>query len=162
VTNHSVTNHSVTNRCRPVADDSGQMMILIVGFAVIVALLITVVANATHLYQEQRNLLDVADGAATAGAQAYDEHKVYELEDDVPLSAERVETAVRDYLEAAGAAGRFDGFAVRDIATDGRIVSVTLEARVRMPFINLVSEKFRDGAPIDETASARSPLLPAR
>ena len=69
-------------------------------------------------------------------------------------------SAVRQYARDADLAGRFDGFEVVDVHTDGQTVTVRLRAVVHLPFVNLISSPFSDGYPVEADASARSPLTP--
>lgn len=142
--------------------DAGQLTILVIGFTVVVALLITVVVNASRVFLVHRALSAAADGAAVAAADALDEPRFYtgsRPPDTLPLSSAAVAAAVEDYAASAGLAERFDGFrAGGTLAPDGSTVSATCAAVVRLPFVNLVSQRYADGLPLSVTASARSPL----
>ena len=71
----------------------------------------------------------------------------------MPLGAADVETAVQTYIADAGLAGRFEQLTAAT-RTDGQTVTVTLTARVTLPFDAL---SLAPGAP-----PSRSPPPPAR
>lgn len=122
--------------------ESGQVMLLTIGVAVLALVLVLGVASVSALHLERKRLLSLADGAAAAAADALDEGAYYALspgEDRLPISDASVLAAVEDYLDSAPPAltGRFEGLAV--IAPtgtpDGRRAEVTLAAVVRPPFV---------------------------
>lgn len=154
---------SLRGRLRAVRtrSDDGQLLLLVLGYAVIAALLVTVVVNLSQAFLYRRALLAAADAAALAAANEPDLGKVYQGgAEQLPLSGEGAERAVRQYARDAQLAARFNGFRVVGVDTDGVTVTVTLAADVPMPLINLVSSEYRDGYPVDATAHATSPLLP--
>ena len=91
------------------------MLLLVIGFVVIVALLVTVVANASTAFLVRRSLSAWADGAATAAAQSVDEGAVYggRVGHALPLSAARAREAVAGYAVRNGLPGRFELLSVR-------------------------------------------------
>ncbi|NEE03302.1 pilus assembly protein TadG-related protein [Phytoactinopolyspora halotolerans] len=116
--------------------ESGQITIMIVGFAVILGLAVAVVANASHLFLQRRALASWADGAVTAAAQ-HAAHDV--LYGGVPLSSLPVSEAaareaVVDYAARHGLTGRFEEFRVAHVAVDpdARRVTVELQASVSL------------------------------
>lgn len=141
--------------------EDGQLLLLVLAYAVIAGLLITVVVNLSKAYLYRRALVAAVDGAALAAANQPDLDRLYSRGGPVlPLSEAGARSAVRQYVRDADLARRFDGFQVLDVSTDGQTVTVRLGTVARMPFINVLSSRFRDGYPIDATARARSPLLP--
>lgn len=141
--------------------EDGQLLLLVLVYALIAGLLVTVVVNVSKAYLYRRSLLAAADGAALTAANQPDLDRIYAGAGSVlPLSDAGAEAAVRQYARDADLAGRFDGFEVVDVSTDGETVTVTLGAVVRMPFVNLLSARLRGGYPLDATARARSPLTP--
>jgi hypothetical protein len=139
--------------------DDGQLVLLVLAYALIVALLVTAVVNLSKAYLYRRALLSAADGAALAAANQPDLHSVYAgTGSSLPLSRTGATTAVRRYVRQADLAERFDGFRIVDVSTDGETVAVTFGAVVAMPFANTLSDRFRLGYPLDATARARSPL----
>ncbi len=155
-------------------DDDGQLILLILAYAVIAGLLVTVVVNVSKTYLYRRSLLAAADGAAVTAANQPDLDSVYRPTSGVPGSAGPAQAgpvrlpisraaataAVDRYASDAGLDRRFDGFRVVAVTTDGDRVTVTLRAAVRMPFLNLLSSTYAGGYPVQAAASARSPLTP--
>ncbi len=118
--------------------ESGQVTILIVGLATVLAMGIAVVTDASAAYLQRQGLDNLADGAALAGAD------LGASGDDVyagGLRAGRLvvteaeaRAAVHDYLQRSRAFQRHPGLAVyvdTDPAT--RTVRVRLTAPLRLP-----------------------------
>jgi uncharacterized membrane protein len=151
------------NRLRAVRSrgDEGQLLLLVLAYAVIAGLLITVVVNLSKAYLYRRALVAAVDGAALTAANQPDLDRLYSGGAEVlPLSEVGARSAVRQYVRDADLARRFDGFQVLDVSTDGQTVTVRLGSVARMPFINVLSSNYADGYPIEATARARSPLVP--
>lgn len=149
--------HRVTGR-----GDDGQLLLLVLGYTLIAAVLVTVVVNLSSAFLTRRSLVAAADGAAIAAANQPDLRRIYSGDGSpvLPLSEEGARDAVAQYARDAGLARRFAGFRVLDVSTDGRTVAVTFGARAPMPVVNLVSRRWAAGYPLDATARATSPLLP--
>lgn len=147
----------------PRSRDEGQLLLLVLGCTLVVALLLTVVVDASRVFLAQRALSAAADAAALAGADAVDEAAFYRsgAQELVPLSGTAAREAVDGYVAAAELPSRFQDL---DVATSlgdgGTSVTVTCSARVRLPFVNVVSAGHAEGYPVSVTASARSPLRP--
>ncbi len=143
-------------------DDSGQVLVLVIGLAVIAALLVTVVVDASKAFLFRRSLSAWADGAALTAAQRISEPAVYGAGggDTLPLSQADAQAAVADYVARNDLAGRYDGFAVTGVAVapDTGTVTVGFSARVALPFVNVVSGDNAAGVPIWATAAATAPL----
>jgi uncharacterized membrane protein len=142
--------------------DGGQLILLVIGFALITALLVTVVVNASNLFLMRRSLAALADGAAVAAANGIDERALYTNGLNggrVPLSEAAAEGLVRDYLESyldqTGASDRFPQLQLVDVTTNGGVATVSLRVRMELPFINAVSEDHTRGVRIRAVASAR-------
>jgi len=143
------------------SEDDGQLILLVLAYAVIAALLVTVVVNVSKVYLNRRSLVAAADGAALSAANQPDLDAVYNGADGtLPLSPGGTDAAVRQYVRDADLATRFEGFRIVDVTTDGVTVTVTLRADVGMPFLNVVSDRYNGGYPVRATARARSPLTP--
>ena len=141
--------------------DGGQLILLVLAYAVIAALLVTLVVNVSKVYLNRRSLVAAADGAALSAANQPDLASVYDgTGATLPLSRSGTDAAVRQYAADAELADRFDGFAVAGVQTDGVTVTVTLRAAVPLPFVNLISARWTDGYPVRPVARARSPLTP--
>lgn len=119
-------------------DDAGQTSLLIVGFAVVLAMLVAVVVDASAAYLHRQGLANLADGAALAGAdggatgsdvytQGVPEHRLRQ-------QGAAARAAVEDYLRLTGARGDFPGLSY-DVAVDGDRVSVRVSAPVDLPLV---------------------------
>jgi hypothetical protein len=153
-----MTGRDIWNRLR--REDDGQLLILVLCYAVIAALLITVVVNLSKAYLYRRSLVAAADGAAIAAANVPDLPRVYTEGKVTTLPLAPSRDVVEQYADDARLNSRFDGFEVVDVTTDGQSVTVTMRATVRMPFLNLISARYDDGYPVEATATARSPFIP--
>ena len=125
--------------------DEGQLILLILAYAVIAALLVTVVVDVSKVFLYRRSLVAAADGAALSAANQPDLAAVYNgTGATLPLSRSGTEAAVRQYAADAELADRFEGFDVAGVETDGVTVTVTLRAAVPLPFVNLISSHWTD------------------
>ncbi len=141
--------------------DDGQLILLILVYTVIAGLLVTVVVDVSKVYLYRRSLVAAADGAALSAANQPELAAVYRgAGRTLPLSASGATAAVEQYAVDAELSDRFAGFEVAAVATDGVVVTVTLRARVPMPFVNLVAARWSGGYPLHAVARARSPLAP--
>src|SRR5207342_2554221 len=88
--------------------DEGQLLILVLAYAVIAALLVTVVVNVSKVYLNRRSLVAAADGAALSAASQPDLDAVYNgAGSTLPLSPAGTRAAVRQYARDADLAARF-------------------------------------------------------
>jgi len=140
--------------------DDGQVLLLVIGLAVIAAMLVTVVVNVSKVFLWERSLASAADGAAVAASSAVDESPVYQggTGERLPLSPEGVGGRVAAYVTETGLTERFGSRFRYDVAVVNDTVTVTFAAPVDLVFVNLVSSTYADGYPLSVTASARSPL----
>lgn len=119
-------------------DDSGQVTVLIIGFATILIMAIVVVIDASAAYLQRQGLDNLADGAALHGADIGSAGVYAEglPEDRLLQQADAVRAAVHAYLRASGATERYPGIrtAVAVNPAD-RSVTVTLRAPVALPFV---------------------------
>ena len=145
---------------RRCSGDDGQLLLLVLVYAVIAGLLVTVVVNLSTAYLHRRSLVAAVDGAALSAANQPDLARVYEGGSAaLPLSDEGTTDAVTQYVDDAQLEERFDGFEVVDVATDGSTVTVTFAATVRMPMLNAITASVTGGGyRFDATARATSPL----
>jgi uncharacterized membrane protein len=150
----------VRRRATHLADEGGQILVLMIGFLVLAAMLVVVVVNLSRVFLQDRSLTAAADGAALAAVQAVDESVVYggALGESLPLDSSTVDEQVRDYVAAAGLTERFDGFTVVETRVDGASVVVVLAANVDLPFVGVVSDRWANGVPIAAEARATAPL----
>ena len=142
-------------RLPAVGSEDGSVLPLTLFYGFLSIVLILLVVAATSLYLERKRLFTLADGAALAGAEAFDLDSVT-LAAGGPrprLASGDVATAVRDYL-AVAPHDDIESLAVERAETvDGRSATVELSANWRPPIVSLLVPK---GLRIDVTAVARS------
>src|SRR5690349_21769730 len=99
---------------RRLREDDGQVMIVILGFAMIVFLLFAFVVSSSRVFLGQRDLAAAADSAAASAAQAVSESAVYGggSGQDLPLDPIAAEQYVVDYVTVSGLPAHFDRFAI--------------------------------------------------
>ena len=120
------------------ADQRGQATLMIVGFALVLAMAVAVVVDASAAYLQRQGLATVADGAALRGADlGATGREVYR--GGVPsgrldLAADAVRAAVHDHLVSSGAYAKYPGlsFAV-DVDAAASRVTVRLQAPLQLP-----------------------------
>jgi uncharacterized membrane protein len=116
----------------------GQATVMIVGFAIVLAMAVALVVDASAAYLQRQGLDTVADGAALRGADlgaTGEETYTHGVPDrDLALTPAAVRAAVHDYLAAIGAYGRYPGLTF-DVVVDApaRRVSVTVHAPLDLP-----------------------------
>ncbi|MQA79169.1 MAG: hypothetical protein GEV10_11960 [Streptosporangiales bacterium] len=142
--------------------ESGQTLVLTLGYAVIALLLITVVVNLSRVFLAQRALDAAADEAAIAAVQAVREGAYY---DDgagrlLPLTEDGADRAATAHLEASGATRSCERFALDEVTVDDGAVTVAVSCRVSIPFANVVSASYADGVPLVGRATARQTVRP--
>lgn len=137
-----------------ISDDSGSTLLLTIFYGCLSLVLVFLVVAATSLYLERKRLFTLADGAALAGAEAFDLSTVT-MTPDGPrpiLHTTDVTETVGDYL--AIAPHSFQNLAVERAETvDGRSATVQLSADWKPPIVSLLVP---EGIRIDVTAVARS------
>jgi Putative Flp pilus-assembly TadE/G-like len=143
-----------------VSEDSGQILVLMIGFLALAAMLVVIVVNLSRVFLHDRSLGAAADGAALAAVQAVDESAIYggALEGSLPLDPVAVDQEVRDYVESAGLSNRFDDFGVVETRIDEDGVVVVLAATVDLPFVGVISNPWADGVTITAESRATAPL----
>ena len=133
-------------------DGSTLPLTIFYGFSSLV--LILLVVSATSLYLERKRLFTLADGAALAGAEAFDLSEVVRTPAGARpvLQSADVAAAVSAYLAIAPA--DFEGLTVvRADTADGRSSTVTLSSYWRPPLVSLLVP---EGLRIEVTALGRS------
>lgn len=142
--------------------ESGQTLVLTLGYVVIALLLVAVVVNLSRVFLAQRALDAAADEAAIAAAQAVHEGAYY---DDgagrlLPLTEDDADRAASAHLEASGATRSCEQFALDGVAVDDDAVTVTVSCRVSIPFAGVVSASYAGGVPLVGSATARQTVRP--
>ena len=118
--------------------DRGAASVIIVGFAVLLAMTIAVVVDASAAYLRRSGLDTLADGAALRGADlGATGVEVYAggvPPEQLALTTAQARAAVAAYLADVGAFGRFPGLTYR-VSVDGagRTVRVNLSAPLDLP-----------------------------
>lgn len=138
-------------------DDEGSILPLVAGYGALALLVVFLVTAATSLYLERKRLLTLADGAALAGAEAYElTDLTLGLDGAItrpPLDDAAVRDVVEQYLTEAPVQG-FEGLQLeRAESEDGTSATVQLSSFWRPPVVTLfVPEGFR----LDVTTVGRS------
>lgn len=149
--------------------ESGQILLLLAGYAVLCLLVASVVVGVSAVHIERQRLLSVADGAAQAAADSFTFGDV--LGGAGPpgtgppgtgppgavLRAERVRGAAAAFLNESQADQRFEGLTINSAtgSPDGRSAQVTLGAVVRFPLLSML---LPEGHRIEATSTARARL----
>ena len=118
-------------------DERGQMTVMIVGFALVLALAVAVVTDASAAYLRRQGLDTLADGAAlTAADAAASGEEAYHggLGSQLVLSDADARSAVAYYLVRSGAYAAYPGLrpVVRLDQSHLRVI-VTLTATLTLP-----------------------------
>jgi uncharacterized membrane protein len=118
-------------------DERGTGTLLIVGLALVLAMMAAVVTDASAAYLQRQGLDSLADGAAltaadagASGREAYGDG----LGADLRLDADAARSAVFDYLHRVGAFTRFPGLTA-EVSVDPtrQRVTVVVRAPIRLP-----------------------------
>jgi len=111
-------------------DESGSITPLIVGFALIVAVLVAVVVDASAAYLRRQGLDSLADAAALAATDGLQGDSVYTrgLDARVEIDPQAARRYVEDYLRATGALDRYRG-----LTWDVTATRTTVVVRVATP-----------------------------
>lgn len=114
--------------------EQGQTAVLIIGFALVVAMLVAVVVDATAAYLRRQALNTLADGAALAAADGIEGAQVYlsGLDDSADVDPAVARTLVADYLAAVDAGSRYPGLS-HQVETSGERVVVRVAAPLDLP-----------------------------
>ncbi|WP_230976421.1 pilus assembly protein TadG-related protein [Georgenia wutianyii] len=141
--------------------ESGQITLLSIGFGLLALTLVLVLAAASSLYLERKQLLALADGAAADAADAIDYERYYAPDgpaEGLPLSDASVRESVVEYLGSSAAATTFRGLGVSagTGTEDGRTARVVLSAVARPAVVPWVLVPWTDGFVITVTSSARA------
>jgi Putative Flp pilus-assembly TadE/G-like len=132
-------------------DDEGSILPLVAGYGALALLVVLLVTAATSLYLERKRLLTLADGAALAGAEAY------ELTDLTVAPSGAISRPPLDeqYLAEAPVQG-FEGLQLeRAESEDGSSATVRLSSFWRPPVVTLFVP---EGIRLDVTTVGRSVL----
>jgi uncharacterized membrane protein len=117
-------------------DDSGQMTLMIVGFAVILMMAVALVVDASAAYLQRQGLATLADGAALAGADGGAQGaEVYAgglKGDKADLVARSAKAAIQDYFSRHNAGENYPGLAY-DVTLNADEIVVRVQAPLDLP-----------------------------
>jgi hypothetical protein len=158
-------------RSRLPAGDEGQLLPLMIAYALIALTLVIVVVDISAVHLQRDRLFALADGAALDASDALERSQFYRegapasVGDEaaaVPLSDQSVRTSARRYLRVAGPRARLAAVAVGAPtgSPDGRTAQVTLVARARLPLLSFAVARWSHGVPLQATSRARARALP--
>lgn len=146
-----------------VDQDGGQILILMLFYSLIAASLVLVGIDVSMAYLARRDLANVADGAALAGAERLDAATFYDrgASGYLPVTTSSAQQGVTDYLIRTGALRRWPDLEPI-VNVSGHTVTVTLQRKVHLPLVSvlgLADSSYADGAvSVAATAHAESPL----
>ena len=141
---------------RRIRGERGQVSLLIVGFAAMLILLVSVVVDASAAFLQRQAIESLADGAALAAADGVQGEQVYtgglgSMAQIDPVVAQRY---VDTYLASSGATTRFPGLRW-SVHPAGDSVTVHLSAPINLP---LAPPGWVQTATVDGVASAVVPV----
>jgi len=169
-------------RLGPGPDDAGQILPLVIAYALIVLVLVIVVVDISAVHLQRQRLFSLTDAAALDAADALDRSRFYregatgsdgadsvggrsgreEPTVVVPLTDETVRASVESYLKTAAPLARIKDAAV-DLPTgspDGVTAEVTVVGLAKLPLFSFVVGGWSEGVPIHATARARARASP--
>ena len=142
------------------AGDEGQIMILVLGYALIAFLLVVTAVDVTAVYLARTQLRDAADAAALDAADAAYPPSVYSegVGGTVPLTDATVRAAVGSYLSAYRPPGHVEQVRLGSATgtPDGQTAVVALSGRVRLPLLGPVVAAWSGGVTMSVQARARA------
>jgi uncharacterized membrane protein len=151
----------------PTTEDDGQLMILMIFFALIIAAIITAVVDVSTVFLAQREMQSTVDGAALAAAQHDETSQIYTgtLGSFVPLDAVAATAAATSYVADPTRIPhncRISTYRLDRADVDGatQTVTVTVSCRVPLPLVGLVTRLWSNGVPVTATAAARAAVAP--
>jgi hypothetical protein len=146
------------------ASDDGQILIMILGYALIALSLVVVATDATAVYLARTQLLDAADAAALDAADAVDPASVYVhgVGEEVPLTDATVRATASAYLSGYSPPARVQDIRLDDPTgtPDGRLAVVQLTATVRLPLLGPVVQAWSGGISVTARSQARADIDP--
>lgn len=115
-------------------DEHGSITPLIIGFALVVALLVAVVVDASAAYLRRQGLDSLADAAALAATDGLQGDAVYThgLDDRAEIDPAAASHYVAEYLSETGATGRYPGL-TWVVSTTATTVVVRVAAPLDLP-----------------------------
>ena len=119
-------------------DEAGQASVMIIGFAIVLAMAVAMVVDASAAYLQRQGLDTVADGAALRGADlgatGEETYRYGVPRDRLELTAAAVRASVHEYLLETGAWQRYPGLTYTvSVDADTSSVTVRLRAPLDLP-----------------------------
>ncbi|PKW27128.1 pilus assembly protein TadG-related protein [Phycicoccus duodecadis] len=143
-------------------DERGTISLYILGLAVIAMVLIAGTVAVTSAHLSRMRMLDVADGAALAAANALDDAAYQQgVGDVVPLSDASVRQRAAQYVESVERPDSILGWrlAPGTGSPDGRTAVVALTGRAALPMIGPALADLGVSIRITVVSSARSDVV---
>ncbi len=136
----------------PRRDETGSVTPLIIGFAVVVALLVGAVVDASAAYLRRQSLNSLADAAALAATDGVQGQEVYThgLGERAVIDPAAARRYVADYFATSGTARRYRGLDFSVSTTRDTVVvrvSTPLDLPFRLPGVG-------SGVPVSGTAAS--------
>jgi hypothetical protein len=142
--------------------DEGSISLYILGLAVMAAVVIAGAAVVTSAHITRMTLLDVADGAALAAANALDESTGYDngVGASVPISRASVSRRAAEYLRSRPRPARVTAWRLTPStgSPDGGTAVVGLTADVELPVLGTALRAIGGSITISVESSARADL----
>ncbi|MCW2849310.1 MAG: hypothetical protein JWR90_3284 [Marmoricola sp.] len=115
-------------------DERGSVTPLIIGFAVVVALLVAVVVDASAAYLRRQGLNSAADSAALAATDGIQGEAVYThgLGERAQIDPAAARRYIADYFASSGIRRRFPGLDYA-VSTTGNTVLVRVSSPMDLP-----------------------------
>ena len=137
------------------ADDEGSVLLMSLFAGLLCLVVVLGVAVATSLYIERKRLFTVADGAATAAAEAFtlEDVSMNEGKLSVHLTDAQVSAEAQRYLAATSQPGSLPIGLLSGSANDGRSATVVIQGAWKPPMVSMF---FPQGMPLTVSASART------
>ncbi|PID52955.1 MAG: hypothetical protein CSB46_10975 [Micrococcales bacterium] len=145
--------------------DTGQIMLLVLGFVVLVLALIVVVSAISALHLQRKRVVETASAAAADAADNLDLRAYYEASGplrSIPLTDDSVRDSVQDYLAATGGVpGCTEVRVTAQTGTpDGSTAQVGLACAWRTPIVSDLLPQLGTEVVIPATARARATVMP--
>ena len=134
-------------------DERGSITPLIVGFALLVAVLVAVVVDASAAYLRRQGLNSLADAAALAATDGLQGDRVYTsgLDDRAEIDPAAARSYVEGYLRDSGATAHYPGLSWTVTASATTVVvrvSAPLDLPLRVPGVGETATVTGDAAAV--------------
>ena len=117
-------------------DEAGQASVMIVGFAIVLAMMVATVVDASAAYLQRQGLDTLADGAALhgadVGATGSETYRTGVPPERLEISVPLARSAVGDYLRRVGAYRTYPGLTY-EVSIDADRVTVRVHAPLDLP-----------------------------